>query len=365
MDLINPKEEKGKVECNLEEFPYFIPSTKNLKDQHEIIFVRTVQNRQGETFRQEWIVRAEHGDHLPGSFEADVKRALDKIVYDIGFQTVIETGIIKFSLYQIAEILGLGHGGWTWQRIRKALERMKTTNIHSKQSFYLKGKNVYVDDVFSYIDNVRFYQLGDESRTNNCTCQVKFSKYYIESLKGHYIKPFDFGFYWSLGDPIPKRLYSLFDKRSYTSPTVTFDLIELGKIIPLTKRPPSKIRQCILPGLNLLKERGYLVDYSFRKSVGSKGEALIVRVKGKEDIDPEVKAVAESIFEDIVRNIGVEHRSEKFYRRICEKLPRNIIYRALSEVREEEQHGQVQSKIALFTTKIKRFADEADIPIYD
>jgi|SRR5579863_608474 len=365
MELTNPKDLKGKVECNLEEFPYFIPSTKNLKTQHEINFVRTVHNTKGETFRQEWIVRAEHGDHLPGSFEADVKRALDKIVYDLGFENVIQTGSIKFSLYQIAEILGVDHGGWTWQRIRKALERMKTTNIHSKQSFYLKGKNVYVDDVFSYIDNVRFFQLADEGRSYNCTCEVKFSKYYIESLKGHYIKPFDFGFYWSLRDPVPKRLYSLFDKRSYTSPKITFDLIELGRVIPLTKRPPSKIKQCILPGLILLKDRGYLIDFSFSKQPGARGETVTVHVKKENDIDPEVKALANSLFEEIVKVVGVEQRSEKIYRRICEKVPRNMIYRAISETKEEYREGSVRTKIGLFITKIKRFAEEAGISLFD
>jgi len=365
MDLTNPKDLKGKVECNLEEFPYFIPSTKNLKNQCEITFVRTVRNLQGESFRQEWIVRAEHGDHLPGSFEADVKRALDKIVYDLGFQNVIETGAIKFSIYQIGEILGLNHGGWTWQRIRKALERMKTTNIHSKQSFYLKGKNVYVDDVFSYIDRVRFYQVNDKDRSQNCTCEVRFSKYYLESLKGHYIKPFDFGFYWSLGDPLPKRLYALFDKRSYTSPTLVFDLIELGKIIPLSKRPPSKIKQSILPGLQLLKDRGYLTEFSFSKPPGGRGEILTVKVKKEDEVDPEVKALADSLFEAIVRYVGVEERSERFYRRVCERLPPQIIYRAISELKEEAREGSVHSKIGLFTTKIKRFAEEADIPLFD
>ncbi len=361
---LKPGEErprKGKVECNFEEFPYFIPSTKNLKEQKEIVFTRTVNNSKGQNLTQTWIVRAEHGNHLPGSFEADVKRALDQIVFEIGYEEVSKTGIILFSLYQVADILGLDHGGWTWKRIREALVRMKTTNVHSQHSFYLKGKDTYVDDVFTFIDQVRFLSVKDGKRTRQATCEVRLSKYIVESLKNHYIKPFDFGFYWSLKDPIPKRLYSLFDKRGYKSEKLTFDLMDLGKTIPLTPRPPSKIKQAILPGLKLLKERGYLKAFECAKNKRG-GDILTVILRKDTDQDPEVRAIADALVDTMMRQIGPGEICEKRYRKISETIPHDMIYRAISEIREEEREGEVHSRIGLFFTKINRFAREADLP---
>jgi len=356
----NPKSLKGKVECNFEEFPYFIPSTKNLKNQQEISFTRTVSNSKGERLTQTWIVRSEHGDHLPGSFEADVKRALDQLVFDTGYEEVSRTGILVFSLYQIADILGLDSGGWTWRRIREALVRMKTTNIHSKHSFYLKGKDTYVDDVFTFIDQLRFLQIEDGKRTRGATCEVRLSKYILESLKNHYIKPFDFGFYWSLRAPIPKRLYSLFDKRGYKSHKIIFNLLELGGTIPLTSRPPSKVKQAILPGLKLLKERGYLTSFEFSKNRRSV-DMLTVVLKKAHERDPEVREISDALFDTMVEHIGKGETCEKRYKKISESVPRDMIFRAISEIREEEREGDVRSRIGLFFTKINRFAKEADL----
>ncbi len=358
--MAEPKQLKGKVECNFEEFPYFIPSTKNLKNQKEIIFSRKVSNSKGETLHQEWIVRAEHGNHLPGSFEADVKRALDQLIFETGYEAVSQSGSIKFSLYQIADILGLDHGGWTWRRIREALERMKTTNIHSKHSFYIKGKDAYVDDIFTFLEQVRFIRLVEGKRTRHATCEVRLSKYVLESLKNHYIKPFDFGFYWSLNDPIPKRLYSLFDKRGYKSSKITYDLIELGRTIPLTSRPPSKIKQGILPGLNILKNRGYLKDFEFSKSKQG-ADLLTVVLKKENEVDPEVREIANALYETMVRYLGKNETADAQYWKIAETIPSDLIYRAISEVREEKREGTVRSPIGLFMTKINRYAEEANL----
>ncbi|MFQ5730107.1 MAG: replication initiator protein A [Waddliaceae bacterium] len=358
LKTVEQKPQKGKVECNFEEFPYFIPSTKNLKNQKEIVFSRNVTNSKGHTLCQEWIVRAEHANHLPGSFEADVKRALDQLVFEIGYETVSQTGSIKFSLYQIADILGLDHGGWTWKRIREALERMKTTNIHSKHSFYIKGRDTYIDDIFTFLEQVRFFRVVEGKRTRHATCEVRFSKYILESLKNHYIKPFDFGFYWSLKDPIPKRLYSLFDKRGYRSSKLTFDLIELGRTIPLTPRPPSKIKQGILPGLTLLKNRGYIKDFTFSKPKPLK-DILTVYLKKQGEVDPEVKEIANSLYDAMVRHLGTSESCDKRYRKISETIPPSLIYRAISEIREEERDGEVRSPQGLFFTKIGRYVREA------
>ncbi len=383
MNLTEIKNIKNEwVECNFEEFPYFVTSTKNLNAISEISFTRMSQDTKGKTIQQLWTVRSEAGDHLPGPFEADVKRALDQICNQIGLDTVATQGYINFSLFRVAEILNLkGDGGWIWNRIRQALERMKTTNIHSKQSFYLKGKNTHITDTFSFIDRVQTIQKSDEEyQSGQGTYRVWFSKYYIESLSEHYTKPFNFSLYWSLNDPIPKRLYSIFDKRGYNSPKLVFNLMDLGKMIPLTPRPPSKIQQSILPGLNILSDKGFLTDFTFSDDKATGKKMLLVNLNKKQnkiqinDIpnDVPVESITEnieaSLKEDILNTLKITKMSpetERFFSLVGSNIPHQIIYRAMAEVREELTYSYVKSKEGFFVAKIKRFAKESDIVLLD
>lgn len=339
-------------ECNFEEFPFTCVSTKNLTRLTEYSYYRTVRNNQtGALMKQEWTIRATASDHLPGPFDADVRRALDKIAFDTGLEQVIETKMITCSIYQIVEILGLKTSGKVYKAVRASLERLKTTTIISRNSFYLKDKKTYVDDIFNLIDRIRFFERV-KSESKRSRIEVQFGSYYIESLKAHYIKPFDLGFYLSLQNPIPKRLYSIFDKRCYKKDRVVFDLQELAKAIPIMHKSPSKIKQSILPGIEELHRRGYISAFKFYS------ERSLAKLEIRQKKDTDISDENEYMVQELIAQLG-DPWSRDYYKKLCATVDENLIYRALSEVKEEMLFGEVKtSKGALFTTKIKRYLSE-------
>jgi len=74
-------------------------------------------------------------------------------------------------------------------------------------------------------------------------------------------------------------------------------------------------------------------------------------------------ALVQLIVRDILEVLGDEH-SRGFYTKVARVLDPELIYRALAEVKEEEQIGTIQTtKGAVFTDKIKRWAAEQEIQL--
>ena len=61
-----------RVECNMEEFPYFRLSKRDARTLREIYYSRETRNPEGDILLQEWIVRASGTLGLPGPFDQDV-----------------------------------------------------------------------------------------------------------------------------------------------------------------------------------------------------------------------------------------------------------------------------------------------------
>ncbi|MEO2054552.1 MAG: replication initiator protein A [Nitrospira sp.] len=354
----NPRPEIISVECNLEEFPFTCVALKNLKKLKEYHYERWIKDYStNKSLKQEWTMIAAPNNHLPGPFDLDVKRALDKIVFQTGIENVVQVRKISFSIYQIVEILGLKMGGTTYKNIKESLERLHATRYTSKNAFFLKNTKQYVGDSFFLIERLNMKEAIDASSTRT-KVTVYFGSYYLESLKSYYVKPFDFGFYLSLKNPIRKRLYGILDKRSFSSKTIIYDLIELGKVIPLSNRSPSKIRQVITPSFEELKRRGYLSDFNFYTE--NKVHIIEIKVRGTNPKKTKLSEEDQFFVDEIIRQTGDSNsQSKKYYEKVCKTVDRNLIYRALSEVKEEDHLGEIKkSKGALFTTKIKRYLKE-------
>jgi len=355
---MEPKPEVISVECNLEEFPFTCVALKNLKKLKEYHYERWIKDYStNRSLRQSWTMIAAPNNHLPGPFDLDVKRALDKIVFLTGIEKVVERRKISFSIYQIVDILGLKMGGTTYRNIKKSLERLHVTRYISKNAFFLKTSKQYVGDSFFLIERLNLKEAVDNSSTRT-KATIYFGSYYLESLKAYYIKPFDFGFYLSLKTPIQKRLYGILDKRSYSSKKITYDLIELAKVIPLSNHSPSKVKQVITPSIEELKRRGYLHEYTFFTE--NKVCKIEIVVKGTNSKRVELTEEEQFFVDEIIQQTGDSNsRSRRYYEKITRTVDRNLIYRALSEVKEEHYLGEIKkSKAALFTAKIKRYQEE-------
>jgi len=237
-----------RVECNMEEFPYFRLSKRDARTLREIYYSRETRDPEGDILLQEWIVRASGTLGLPGPFDQDVYVALEEIIDE---HDIDANGALSFTKYRIAEIMGKGHSGIIYQKITEAIERMIATSITSGQALYHKGDRHHISGVFALYDEVSFYNrilaARNRRRGENIEYNILYpSRWYIESRKANYTKPLNTTFYRSLSLPTSKKLYRLLDKRSYPDRTrIEITLTELARALPLTEEYPSFLKKVL------------------------------------------------------------------------------------------------------------------------
>ena len=258
-----------RVECNMEEFPYFRLSKRDARTLREIYYSRETRDPDGDILLQEWIVRASGTLGLPGPFDQDVYVALEEIIDERGID---QDGALPFTKYRIAEIMGKGHSGIIYQKITLAIERMIATSITSGQAFYHKAERHHISGVFALYDEASFYNRtlasnNKRRRKGNIEYNILYpSRWYIESRRANYTKPLNTTFYRSLSLPTAKKLYRLLDKRSYPDrDRFEISLTELARALPLAEEYPSLIKKVLDKAHAQLIRGGFLSDARYER----------------------------------------------------------------------------------------------------
>jgi len=261
-----------RVECNMEEFPYFRLSKRDARTFREIYYSRETRDPDGDILLQEWIVRASGTLGLPGPFDQDVYVALEEIIDERGID---DDGALPFTKYRIAEIMAKGHSGIIYRKITEAIERMIATSITSGQALYHKGERHHISGVFALYDEVSFYKRTFASKRKrtakgNIEYNILYpSRWYIDSRKANYIKPLNTTFYRSLSLPTSKKLYRLLDKRSYPDRTrIEMSLTELASALPLAQEYPSFLKKVLNKAHAELTAGGFLTGAGYERMRG-------------------------------------------------------------------------------------------------
>lgn len=269
--LRDRQKQEIRVECNMEEFPYFRLSKRDSKTFNKIHYAREVRNQEGGAIKQRWTVVADSELGLPGPFDQDVYVALEAIIDEVGIHA---EGYVPFTRYRIAQLLGKDHSGRTYQNIRTAIMRMVSTRITSEKAFYLREEKIYISETFHLYDSVRF-----EERSNPKRSKAAFEynllfpcRWYVASRRQNYTKPLDLNLYKALKSPAAKKIFRLLDKRRHSNPKqVQIDLFRLADALPLTPGFPSKLKQVLEEPHEQLRQVGFLKDIEYFQPPGSSG----------------------------------------------------------------------------------------------
>jgi len=357
-----------KVEVNFEEWPYFKLAKKG--GPHRVLTAeRWITLADGRRLRQRWSVHAPPKGRLPGPFDMDVKRALERLMMEQGFETVLERGWLAFSFRRVAEILGLTWSGRTAQVIFEAIERLRTTEVRAYAAFYLKDTAMFAEGESAEEDNpprdreARIRLLSDviydnlhreagvvldPEQVDRCT--VYFGPYYLRSLKARYLRTLDFTLYRALSSPLAKRLYSLL--QGVDGPSVQYDLIDLAARLPVTAKYPSKIREKLEPACEELKVQGVLKAFTF----DTKHVTLTLAE------DPKARW-AKVIVEDILE-VTADPHSRGWYQKLAQLLPVDLLYAVISETKDAKHRGLIRtSPGAYFTDLLKRRAAQMGLTL--
>ncbi|HIC95361.1 TPA: RepB family plasmid replication initiator protein, partial [Candidatus Bipolaricaulota bacterium] len=300
------------------------------------------------------------------------------------------------SFYQLRKrmrISKIGGFQYRYRRIKEALERIVATTVKSEGAFYNKTKQEWVEDVFHLYDRVIFkgkrLPNGEIADSN----YLFLSSWYLENINALYVKPIDFKYYRSLKSTIAQRLYELLGVKFYRFlweelTCLRYRYSTLCQLLPITRqRYFSKAKEKLDPAHEELRKTDFLDKVAWEEIEGERDDWFIFYYPGPRALEemrrygvPE-EAVLErggraalqapeqgpeeikGLVEYMVEVLGDEH-SRPFYTKVARLCPSNVIYRLLSEVKDDWLQGRVRkSKGAHFTDKIKRYCQERGIDL--
>lgn len=396
-------------EVNLLTLPFFALSKKGLSKRTKLEY-RAVLRKGDKQLEVLWRVNSMPDYGYPGPFDKKVHKAVEQILSSM--HPPIQNPISLGSLYHITKFMGLQDDGRTYRKIKKAFERLVTTSVESRGAFYNKGKEEWIEDVFHIYDRVIFKgkKLPDGRIAD--TNYLFLNSWYLDNINARYVKPLDYGYYIRLKSTIAQRLYELLGVKFYriikdNLKCLRYRYSTLCQLLPVTRqRYFSKAKEKLDPAHQELIETGFLekvvwqdaadgteslsessgtqlsteADWFIYYYPGPKARAEVERYKTSaepilleeeeqvtqlelaltpSDREVEVKALVE----EMISVLG-DAKNRPFYMKVAKLCQADLIYRCLSEVKDEWHRKLIRTtKGAVFTDKIKRYCQQRGIEL--
>jgi Replication initiator protein A len=235
-----------RAEVNFLTLPFFALSRTDAQKRMTTEYHTTV-NRAEKKLDVSWIVSANPRYGYPRPFDRQVHKAIEQIIS--GLELPVENPIPLGSLYHIAQLLGLRDSGQVYRDIKAAIQRIVTTSVESKGTFYDKGRKRWQEATFHLYDMVVFtgeyLPNGEVADTN----YLFLGNWYLDNINARYVKPLDFSYYCSLKNAIASRLYELLGVKFYGMghhPYIRYRYSTLCQLLPVTQyQRPSKAKEIL------------------------------------------------------------------------------------------------------------------------
>lgn len=365
---------KSKYELTLSEFPIFILSTKTDSKIKSIDYEDTIIGKDNKIVKREWHVfpDSELGFGTASTFET----LFD--LFQIWKEQGLRTQYIQFgTIYQLIKRKGQSTSNQQYLQVIKDLNCLVGVRITAKNAFWDNERKAYVDMTFHLFDRLDIYKEKPDGQSVLPFARIKASDVlYGSVLKNSLLTAdFDSKFFHSL-TPMEQRLALYLSKIFRSQAIHKRELMEFAQQIPINAKQTKHIKERIKKACTGLMKKGFklLSSFDFEKAVDGRTELIIFKRNGspayrkdlvkydqqgpkKEDFEIDI------LVEDILEVCGDE-RSRDFYKKVARLVPRQDIYRAIAEVKELKNLGEIkQSAGALFTMLIKKYAQERAIKL--
>lgn len=241
----------------------------------EILPIFKVTGRVKETtpYTLEWSGHTQDGSRIEKSWTVEphsqygAPRGRDQDVF-IAVLTLMESrdgmpqdGVVSTTRAELLQILGWPNNGKHYQQVRDCLMRIDRTIIASRDAFYHRDTETWLDGSFR-IWTVEFLKSRRrKDGRNEEIVTIRFDDVLIRSFLAAYLKGLDTNLYWSLSSHLAKRLYRLIDRMRGNRLEWDENLFKLQDRIPIGPyRYPSKIREKLESSHAELMEKGFLTD---------------------------------------------------------------------------------------------------------
>lgn len=261
-------------EVNFLQFPFFALSWRGLKQKTKIEY-RLIEEREGQKVELLWKVSANAEYGYPTPFDRKVARAVDAIIAEViaGDGYPLENPI-PFSIYHLAELMGLKHrSGKVYEGVKQSLTRITVTAVESKGSFYLKDEQAWIEDVFHLYERVLFKGKKMRDGIIADTNYVWLGHEYLRNINARYVKPLDYQYLVSLDSDLASRLYEILSRKFYGLPAkkdhLRISYLNLCQVLPIkAQRYLSKAKESLDPAHQELIDTDFLAKVKYEYSKG-------------------------------------------------------------------------------------------------
>jgi hypothetical protein len=223
---------------------------------------------------------------------------------------------------------------------------------------------------FHLFDQLQLFKEKPDGQANLPLARIKASDVLYGSIQKNSLLTtgFDKDFFYSL-KPIEQRL-ALYLSKVFRSQLIhKRNLNIFAGQIPIYAKQTKHIKEQIKKAGNGLMKKGFdlLEEFYFEKAEDKRIDHVVFKRKGKLPVIPKLPAKEQYeidiLVEDIL-DICEDQKSINYYKKVARCLDRETIYRALAEVREVRDLGEIKkTKGALFTSLVKKYASEQCIKL--
>lgn len=367
---------KSKYELTLAEFPLFLLSKggkKNINNLKCIEYEDTISGKERAIVQRKWKA------YPDGEFGFGTASTLETFfdLFQIWKENNFEKQYIQFgSIYRLLKRRQKGDSARDYRQIKKDLSCLVGIRIEAQNAFWDNELKAYVDMTFHLFDNLQLYKEKPNGQATLPFARIKASDVLYGSILKNslLVADFDSEFFYNL-TPVEQRL-ALYLSKIFRSQTVhKRQLLEFAKQIPIYAKQTKHIKERLKKACAGLIEKGFklLDSFDFEKTADRKGELIIFKRKG--DLPAQFKkngpesyiklkrddAEVDLLVEDILAVCG-DRQSIMFYKKVAKLIRSNTIYRAIAEVREVKNLGEMRrSPGAFFTSLIKKYAKDEGI----
>jgi len=361
--------ESAKYEMNLAEFPIAVLSKRIPSDKKTIEYSDWIIGKNGERKQRDWVVTAAAKWALP---TGSALRTLFELM-QLWKENNLKSKIIPIgSRYNLLKRMGARDSKRDYKRVEKDLNSLVGITIQAKNAFWDKEAQAYISKTFHLFEELSLYDREIKAKEGMIQqslpfAYIKASDIFHEAVKKGNILTIGSEFFRRLTAPTEQRLALYLTKMLKRQSVHKRDIFKLAEQLPIYSKYASDIKKTLDKALKGLidKEFSLLEKYYYEKSANGKSENVVFvkpKQRSKQDREPE-DYKAQALVEDMLQVLG-DKKSRSFYTKIAKACSQDMIYRALSETKQDYPGTSIRkSKGAIFTEKIKRYAKETGIDL--
>jgi hypothetical protein len=212
-----------------------------------------------------WVVEGAAG--LPTEF---AERVMVALLY-IGSEQNFANRRMTFTVYRVLKVLGLTISNRNYRIVENALKQLTGVLITTDKAWVErtddgKQKRVTTSRGFHIVDE--YYLHYQEEEEEGKESFILWGARVWKSIQAGYLKLLDIDFYYSLENPIARRLYRFLDKvMAYDSPKpYQIDIFDLANKLGMASyKHAAHLRRPLKIAAQELMDRGYLSAFEFFK----------------------------------------------------------------------------------------------------